>query len=189
MSWSCGHYRHEPKRGRETLRSSGVRTLFAISFVSGALSFGLEVLWTHLIAAVLGNSVYAFAGMLFFVLLGVWLGGLLATTLFRESKPISPFVSSLLLILGSALLAWQKGQRDRVSSRLVDRGIDIRSFYAGEALRWAQAGELLLPPAIALGMVYPTLFRMSAFPLQRRSEMASRLSGANSIGCVLGALL
>ncbi len=181
--------------GREALGSAsaftwrGVRILMFIGLFSGLLFFALEVVWTHLIAAVLGNSVYAFASMLFFVLLGLWIGGALATTVFKEDSPVSPFVSSFLLILGSALLALQKGQWDRISNRLIALGGGITSFYAGEALRWSQAALLLLPPSIVLGMVYPTLFRMSAFPVQRRSELASRLSAANSIGCVLGALL
>jgi spermidine synthase len=167
----------------------GARILLVIGFLSGLLFFALEVVWTHLIAAVLGNSVYAFAAMLFFVLLGLWIGGALATAVFKENRPISPFASSLLLVVGGALLALQKGQWDRIPNRLIAWGGGITSFYAGEALRWSQAALLLLPPGIVLGMVYPTLFRMSAFPVQRRSELASRLSGANSIGCVLGALL
>lgn len=191
--WLARPYLHRPALVKSHASSAfswrGLRTLLGIGFVSGLLFFALEVVWTHLIAAVLGNSVYAFAGMLFFVLLGLWLGGVLATVLFKEQRPISPFVSSLLLILGSALLAVQKSQWDRIPNRLMSLGAGITSFYAGEALRWSQAAYLLLPPTLVLGMVYPTLFRMSAFPLHRRSDLASRLSGANSIGCVFGALL
>jgi spermidine synthase len=50
--------------------------LIAISAICGFLFFALEVEWTHLIAAVCGNSVYAFASMLAAVLAGLFLGGL-----------------------------------------------------------------------------------------------------------------
>ena len=175
--------------GVEAFRWAGARVLLVVGFLSGFVFFSLEVLWAHLIGAVLGNSVYAFAGMLFFVLIGLWLGGFLSTVAFKERKPVSTFVTSLLFVLGSAVLVWQRSQWDKIPNRLIALGSELTSFPAGEALRWSQAALLLLPPSLVLGMVYPTLFRMSAFPIHRRSELASRLSGLNSIGCVLGALV
>src|SRR5262249_11993989 len=56
--------------------------LLAVAFLSGFLFFGLEVAWTHLMGAALGNSVYVFAAMLALVLMGLGLGGALATALF-----------------------------------------------------------------------------------------------------------
>ncbi|MCX6623714.1 MAG: hypothetical protein NTY38_22120 [Acidobacteria bacterium] len=47
--------------------------LLAAAFGSGVVFFALEVLWTHLIAIVLGCSVYAFSSMLFMVLAGLYL--------------------------------------------------------------------------------------------------------------------
>jgi hypothetical protein len=45
-----------------------------IAFVSGALFFALEVIWTHLVGVAIGTSVYAFSLMLFVVLLGLGMG-------------------------------------------------------------------------------------------------------------------
>src|SRR5205809_4584672 len=47
--------------------------LLAASFISGLIFFALEVLWTHLIGAVLGSSIYAFSSMLLMALLGLLL--------------------------------------------------------------------------------------------------------------------
>lgn len=163
--------------------------LVFIGFFSGFLFFALEVLWTHLIGAVLGNSVYAFAAMLSLVLVGLFVGGLLASILFKEKRPISPLTVSIMLIFGSLVLAWQKGQWDHVPILFMVWGQGLTEFTQGEILRWVQAARLLVPPSILFGMVYPSLFRMDVFPQHNRARMMGLVSAANSIGCVLGALL
>lgn len=163
--------------------------LLTISFFSGFLFFGLEVLWTHLIGAVLGNSIYAFAAMLALVLSALGIGGLLSATIFKEDKPISPLVTGIMLLGASATLVWQYFLWPQVSLLFIKWGGDLTGFWQGELLRWLQAGRLLLPAAITLGMVYPSLFRMSVFPMQNRAQAVAVVSGVNSVGCVLGALL
>lgn len=163
--------------------------LVTISFYSGFLFFGLEVLWTHLIGAALGNSVYAFAAMLALVLMGLGIGGLLSVVLFREERPLSPIVTSVLLFVVSAALGWQYYAWPRASVQFITWGGDVSGFWEGEMLRWFQAARLLLPVAVTLGMVYPSLFRMSVFPLHNRGQVAAVVTGFNSAGCVLGALV
>ncbi|MBI4912076.1 MAG: hypothetical protein HY823_05010 [Acidobacteria bacterium] len=176
------------RRSEGTGAVRGRGPLLAVALLSGFLFFGLEVLWAHLIGAVLGNSVYAFAAMLAMVLGGLALGGSLSTLLFRERRPISAGAVGMLFVAGSALLAWQFGLWPRVPGLLTRWGGGLQSFGDAELLRWIVAGILLLPPAAALGMVYPALFRIREFPDHDRAALASRLGAANSIGCVLGAL-
>jgi len=56
----------------------GKTLLLATALLSGLVFFALEVLWTHLIATLLGASVYAFASMLAVVLIGLFCGSLRA---------------------------------------------------------------------------------------------------------------
>lgn len=163
--------------------------LLAVGLFSGFLFFGLEVVWTHLIGAVLGNSIYAFAAMLALVLGGLGIGGALSTRLLREERPISGAVLGAMLLAGSLLLAWQFTLWPRIPNEFIRWGGGLTTFAGGEMLRWAQAARLLLPPAIVFGMVYPALFRMEAFPLRRRARHAAALGAMNSVGCVVGALL
>ncbi len=163
--------------------------LLAVGLFSGFLFFGLEVVWTHLIGAVLGNSIYAFAAMLALVLAGLGIGGALSTRLLREERPISGGALGAMLLAGSLLLAWQFTLWPRIPNEFIRWGGGLTTFAQGEMLRWAQAARLLLPPAIVFGMVYPALFRMEAFPLRRRARHAAALGAMNSVGCVLGALL
>jgi len=172
-----------------SLPIEGQGALLALGFASGFLFFGMEVVWTQLISAVLGNSVYAFAAMLALVLIGLGLGGLGSTLLFRDRKPASVSTVALLLVVGGFALAWQHQQWPKVPLELLVWGGNLSTFQQGELLRWIQAGRLLLPPAIMFGLVYPTLFRLKIFSVSDRPLLAARLGAANAIGCVLGALL
>ncbi len=163
-------------------------TIMLIAFISGFLCFGLEVLWVHLIGAVLGNSVYAFAAMLFFVLAGLGIGGWLSVVLFKEEKPISPFFTSIILLITSTVLIWQYTVWPDVPNQLISWGSNIKIFWQGELLRWIQAGRLLLPVSIVMGIIYPAIFRMSIFPIHNRALITSMASGINSAGCIIGAL-
>jgi len=169
--------------------STGHWPLLGVAFASGLLFFGLEVIWTHLISAVLGNSIYAFAAMLALVLAGLGLGGTLSTLLFSDRRPAGGATLSLLVLAGGVALAWQHTQWPDVSLDLIVWGSNLTTFRQSELLRWIQAGRLLLAPAVIFGMIYPALFRMEMFTREGRAELASRVGAANSIGCVLGALL
>ena len=58
-----------------------VAALLLVALASGFLSFALEIIWTHLLAILIGNSVYAFGLMLGGLLLGLALGARLAESL------------------------------------------------------------------------------------------------------------
>ena len=163
--------------------------LFAVAAGSGFLSFGLEVVWTHLIAAVLGNSIYAFAAMLALVLLGLLAGSLLATRLFGDDRPVPAAIPGALLVAASALLLLQRAHWPEVPAFFVAHGAEVDGFFAGERLRWFQAALQLFPVCAVLGAVYPLLFRLDLFPAAGRAAAVARLSALNSVGCVLGALV
>jgi len=170
-------------------RSVGQGPLLILAFASGFLFFGMEVVWTQLISAVLGNSVYAFAAMLALVLIGLGIGGVGSVLFFKDRKPGSVITVAGLLLIGGFALAWQHRQWPQVPLDLMVWGGNLTTFQQGEVLRWFQAGRLLLPPSIAFGMVYPTLFRLDLFSGANRPLLAARAGAANAIGCVLGALL
>lgn len=184
-----------PPRAKASGEFAGARALVALAFVSGFLFFGLEVLWTHLIATAIGNSVYAFAAMLAAVLAGLLAGGWGATRFWPEAARPSRRDVGRIFLLGAASLAAQFLLWPLIPNSFIALGDwarmhrhPIESFAAGEALRWSAAGLLLLPSAAVLGVVYPLLFRLEHFPERGRAALAARMGAANSVGCVLGAL-
>ena len=160
----------------------------ALGLASGFVFFGLEVVWIHLIGAVLGNSIYAFAAMLSWVLMGLGLGAWIMARLFPGQEDIPVAALAALLVLGGLALAAQYPLWPRVPASFVPWGPRIDSFAAAELLRWLQAGRMLLVPATILGMVYPGLFRVAPFRGGDSARRAGRLGAFNTFGCILGAL-
>ena len=99
-------------------RASPGRLLLALAAGSGFLFFSLEVVWTHLIGAVLGNSVYAFAAMLAAVLIGLGIGGALTTFRFRGMPHIPVVELGSLLFAGAIVLAISSSQWPAVPDSL-----------------------------------------------------------------------
>jgi spermidine synthase len=170
------------------VRVPGLALLVGIAALSGFVFFALEVVWTHLVGTVLGNSVYAFAAMLAAVLVGLGLGGALTTLRFPKEAHIPTAELGNLFLVGAALVAITSSQWPAVPDTLARLGAGINSFGQAETLRWITALVLIVPPSAALGMVYPTLFRLPVFPRIDPAVTAGRLVAANSVGCIAGAL-
>ncbi|MBS1784244.1 MAG: fused MFS/spermidine synthase [Acidobacteria bacterium] len=166
----------------------GTITLLILSFVSGIIFFALEVLWTHLLSAVAGNSVYAFSTMLSLVLAGLLIGSALSATLVREGRRIPSWTLALLMVTGSIALLWTFSAWPDTPHLFTVWGVGLSTFGDGELLRWILSSRLVLPPAIVLGMIYPWLFRTENYPKDDRGAFTGWMVGANAIGCVLGAL-
>jgi spermidine synthase len=168
---------------RDAARAPG--SLLAMAFLSGALLFALEVLWAHLIGAVLGNSVYAFAAMLACVLAGLGLGG---AAIGRRGDVLPNAEVGRLLLAASLALAAIGSAWDWVPLALAALGAHVHSFGAAETLRWTLAAIMLVPVATLFGMVYPMLFRLERFPRTAQGTAAGALVGANAVGSIVGAL-
>jgi spermidine synthase len=166
-----------------------VRFLTAAAFTSGLLFFALEVIWTHLIATVCGNSVYAFAAMLFSVLAGLFLGSVIASRLAQGSDSLPATVPAFAFTTGAALLALQQMAWPHVPHLFTMLGPGVQSFAAAETLRTLIAFALVAPAAAVLGSVLPMLFRLREFPLAEQGRSAGVMTAANAIGCCAGALL
>ena len=169
--------------------SRGPLLLFAASFLSGLLFFMLEVLWTHLMSVVIGNSVYAFATMLGIVLLALFIGGTIASTIFRNDDSVGLSTVATCVLASALLLGLQHILWPLVPNFFTRYGQTIDSFAAGELLRAMVAAAVILPAAIPLGMVFPLLFRLREFPLTGRGTTAGVMTALNAIGSVSGALL
>jgi spermidine synthase len=170
------------------LRQPGPAVLVVCAAGSGFLIFCLEVVWLHLVGAVVGTSVYAFANMLLAVLSGLLLGGLLGSLGRDRAAVLPPVVMPAVLLVGGWLLLVTGGLWDVVPSIFAIEGL-ASDFASGELLRLAVCLVLVGLPATALGMIYPLLFRLPLFPSQGADRFSGLMAAANAVGCVLGALV
>jgi len=168
--------------------SRGRSLIVAVAFGSGFLFFALEVLWVHLLAAVIGNSVYAFATMLTVVLISLFLGSGLAAFLIPAGRQTSWAFTGGVMLVGGASLALTHGLWQTIPHSLAMTGHGVTSFGAAELLRFRHALVVVIFPATFLGMLFPSLFRLADFPIRRVGEFVGKTYAANAIGCVLGAL-
>ncbi|HEY7697565.1 MAG TPA: fused MFS/spermidine synthase, partial [Vicinamibacteria bacterium] len=92
-------------RVRGASRGATLAVFLIASFASGYLSFALEIIWTHLLAILLGNSVYAFGLMLGSLLLGLAIGTLFARKLAAPSARARNWIGLSLALAGLSILA------------------------------------------------------------------------------------
>src|SRR5439155_2962203 len=70
------------------------------SFLTGAVALGYEVVWTHVLSFLVGNTVYAFGLMLFTVLAGLGLGAHIASVHLRSPWRWLPGLTGSQVALG-----------------------------------------------------------------------------------------
>lgn len=172
---------------RDTSRST--TPLIAMAALSGFVLFALEVVWTHLIGAVLGGSVYAFGTMLAVVLSGLGLGAAVAAAIGGRLDRVPAYVPGIALALAAVALLVGHGSWPEGPHELAAVGRDALTFAAGERARAGMAVRLLLVPAALLGTVYPLVLRLDAFPAANAGSIAGRMGAANAVACIAGALV
>ena len=145
--------------------------------VSGATAFVYEVLWTRLLAHVLGGSLYAFTTMLATFLAGIALGGFAAGRLAigRERAALAFAATQVgIAALSMGVYAWM--------GPLVPEGRDL-----GEMVVYAIA--VMLPATLFIGATFPLAVRILAHDERDAAPSTARIYAWNTVGGIAGALL
>lgn len=174
---------------RRAVADADRRLLLALGFLSGFVVFGLEVTWLHLIGTVVGMSVYAFGLMLTNVLLGLFFGGVVVSSLARARPKLGLSVLAVVLLASAVVVALTGALWDVAPSWLENAGASVSTFAAGERLRFSITLILVGAPSAVLGMTYPLIFRLPIFPEDDASSMSGAVGAANAMGSISGALL
>jgi spermidine synthase len=166
-------------------RSRPPPDLVFLAAVSGLLVFGCEVVFVHLLALVIGTSVYAFGLMLAIVLVCLALGTPLAALLARWDRERALAVSLALsaLALAATLPVW-----DKLPALFVKAGPQVTSFGARESVRALAAFLALAAPVTAMGTTFPLVLS----ELAGRDGVAAnvgRVTVANTLGSIAGSVL
>lgn len=167
------------------------RLILAVAFGSGACALALEVLWSRVLAVLLGNSVYAFSALLGAYLIGIAAGSaFMASRLSRVARPLALLgtlevavgvlgLASLATFLGVGLIerAWWK------PAYAVLWGLDDFVWVGLEAI------AIVLPVTAMLGAIFPLACSLAAPAGSPVGAGVGRLYGFNTIGGILGSLL
>ncbi len=159
--------------------------------VGGAVTFGLETTYTHLLAVVAGNSTYAFSLMLFSFLLGLGGGSTVSRRLLRRGVD-APMALGIALggLAASVLLGvyvW-----DAIPGYFASFAPypAARTFAEREFVRFVVCVVSMLPPALFIGANYPLAMECigRAWPRTQIAAMG-RSAALNTLGNIAGALL
>ncbi|MEZ5486744.1 MAG: fused MFS/spermidine synthase [Steroidobacteraceae bacterium] len=147
-----------------------------LMLLAGAVSFLHEVLWTRMLAQVVGSSIYAFGVMLGSFLSGIALGGG-AGALLARSRGSS--ITALVVALFAA------GVWVGVAFLLLDALVPAKAgLYSNLLFGFA----LLLPLTFAIGTTYPLAVRILADRAEDAAPASARVYAWNTVGGIVGSL-
>ncbi|MET0552751.1 MAG: fused MFS/spermidine synthase [Vicinamibacteria bacterium] len=161
--------------------------LLLIAAGTGFLSFALEVIWTHLLAILLGNSVYAFGLMLGSLLLGLATGTLIAFRVAARRAHSSAAIGVSLVLAGLAVTS-TLGVWDDVPQIFLLLARASPSFAFMEFVRFLVAFLLMVLPTALLGTSFPLILRAAAEDTERLGTRVGAVYSANTVGAIGGAL-
>ena len=161
--------------------------------VVGATAFAYEIAWTRLLAITIGSSTYAFTLMLAAFLVGTVLGSALFHGLFASSARISVRTFShtqvgigLAALCSLVLFHWMAPM---VSDLLRQTG---QAFGGLVLTQFVVSATAMLPAAILFGFNFPMVVVLIARGQGNqagRSEIVGKAYAANTLGCIIGALV
>jgi spermidine synthase len=154
-----------------------------LGFISGLIMFALEIIWTHLLATVIGLSVYAFADMLFAVFLALYLAARREEGSDSVRTPLSRLV-----LLGSILLALSIPFYALSPLLFSAMGLFSPGFFVREIARVVVACFLIVPTGVLLSRIFPRLLAVG-IPPERKGRGVGFLLSINTFGCLLGLFL
>lgn len=159
-------------------------TAYVVAAASGGLVFAAEVIFTHLLALIIGNSAYAFGLILAAFLTCLFLGASCAAAVRRSfGEAALPFG----LLLTGLALALTLPLWDDLPLVFDGSSFAVTSFAAREALRGAIAFGMLLVPTVFMGLTFPLLLQRVA-AADDLGWWVGRLTTVNTLGAVVGSL-
>jgi len=173
-----------PLRSPARAPVGAARWILVCVLISGAVSFGYEVLWSRLLTHLLGGSVQAFSTMLASFLTGIALGSALGSRL--ASDPHRAARGFAWAQLGAALLTL-------AAFTALDRLPDLsRAVAATAGTRLAAdalvAAAVLLPGALCIGATFPLAVRILARGEADAGPASARVFAWSTGGAIVGAI-
>ncbi len=165
-------------------RTGGPRWILPCLALSGAASFTYEVLWTRLLAHLLGGSVAAFATMLASFLFGIAAGSALAAPFARDRERSTARFAGLQIAI-AALSLGAFAALDGLPALAAILGAGGLGGLGPNALL---AGALLTPPALCIGATFPLAVRVLARDESDAPVVSARAYAWNTCGAIAGAV-
>jgi spermidine synthase len=176
----------ESEAGNDAIPPGSWAVFVTISF-SGMTALGAEVVWTRLLALMLGATVYAFSLILAVFLLGLGIGSGIGSVLVRSIKsPRAALGRCQLLLMGG--IAWAGLSLVQIlpywpASRAMTAA-PARQFLVD----FAKSAVVAFPAACLWGASFPLALAAVVSRRQDPGRLVGSVYAANTIGAIFGAL-
>lgn len=179
--------------------------LGGLSFLSGFVGLGLEIVWYRLLACILHGTVYVFGTILCVYLLGIACGSLAARRRIDSPDAVGRFARSQLAIAAYSLLffgvigyaSWLPGLRHVIAASsytgfhpmpdLIEGELSMVNVYSlVDIVFWTVA--MIGLPTWMMGYGFPNLIRAGSRSLADLGHSVGRLYFANILGATAGTL-
>lgn len=179
-----------PGGGEAAPATDGRGRLVLIAFaVSGFAALGYEVVWTRVLALVIGGSVYAFATMLLTFLAGLAVGSLLMTRWLPRLRGRELAVFAWLEIAIAAAVLIVVVLAGRLPMMFIGLArVMPESFLGIQLMQLLLAFLVMLPATLLLGALFPLVCRLYTGAVDWMGGQVGRLYAANTVGAILGAV-
>ncbi|WP_437964902.1 fused MFS/spermidine synthase [Sorangium sp. So ce260] len=158
--------------------------LLPLAFASGFLVFAAEVVETHLLALLIGNSAYAFGLMLAVFLVCLAAGAARSPALARRHGEGALWrgLVSAALSLAATIPLW-----DQLPRLFAFAGKHVDGWAGREACRALAALAILALPTLCMGTTFPLLLARAAAHADVAARVG-RLTSANTLGTIAGSI-
>lgn len=188
------HYTGDAVSAPRTARSPTFRPfpgpawVLPLMLLAGAVAFFQEVLWTRMLAHVVGSSIHAFGVMVASFLTGIALGGGIGATLAR-TREAAVYALAAALIVAAVAAAVAYLQLERLMPGVGGLMQNVRDLgFVRVPWNAVFSGLLLLPMTIAIGMTYPLAVRILARDAEDAAPASARVYAWNTVGAIVGSL-
>jgi spermidine synthase len=174
---------------------------FFCAFTSGFVTISMQVVWSRMLAMIIGSSTYAFSIVLALFLVGLALGSYLVSTQknvnawwLRRAVLIVEILTAFTLFLSLRIMSATPNILIAAAFKL-----GINSWAGLLALQIAAAALLILLPSILMGMVMPLVLmwagtgtdagKLADAPDQSRVKFVGQSYALNTIGAICGSVV
>ncbi|HEY2842290.1 MAG TPA: fused MFS/spermidine synthase, partial [Bryobacteraceae bacterium] len=168
-------------------RSSDATFVYIVIGISGMCALGAEVVWTRLLATMMGATVYTFSVILAVFLVGLGIGSSIGSLLARSS--IRPRVAlGVCQFLAAAGVGWTAFMlADSVPYWPVNPLLSVSPWFNFQ-IDLVRCFWAVLPATIMWGASFPLAMAAAAAPGEDPGRLAGETYAANTLGAIVGAL-
>ena len=169
-------------------RAEGFTFVYVVIGISGMCALGAEVVWTRLLATMMGATVYTFSVILAVFLVGLGIGSSVGSLIARSA--IRPRVAlGVCQFLAAAGVGWTAFMlADSIPYWPVNPILSTSPWFNFQ-IDLVRCFWAVLPATLMWGASFPLAMAAVAAPGEDPGRLAGETYAANTLGAILGALV